>query len=580
MPLDFKQERSPEAAEARLVHGYDIGLPSDVYVHHVPLGTASIVEGIDDDLTSFRATLIHAPTGFGKTHFVLHEVLPKVLQDGGRMLLVSNRVAVSYQQKLEVMKLTDPSEVHCLTPEGILKKTDFGPVKIMTLQALDLFLASTEGRAYAKEVSVLVVDEVHYFTSDVSFNPNTARLLKTIPQLFCRAVRIYMTATPDDVLRPLADAEAKVRRPIAERTGIQFSPLMLGQTPGVNLYQFSTDKYSHLPVRYYRADNELYQEIRNRNKDKWLIFVPSKELGVCMQKELGDDAMFISAASKGSSVWNQLLSEERSPCRVLIATSVLDCGVNLCDDSIRHVVIPFEDPTVFMQALGRARWKGEPRFTLYVKALSAKRLNGLIHQNYELLALAEEIRAHKCCNSYVDRFRQERDCAKNSLLYLGYNNSYEFNTLYYHKLRRQKQYYQQLAEAIDQYGDAAFPRLVHQWLGQTDAYDDRNWLSYSTTERRQGLLIYLASCNGRCLNSETEKKSFSETLHQFYQDITGNKKRDDRGDGYLKTSALNSCLKELKIDGRVTSNGRKGGWIFKMAEDGGKEEPAEEGSKS
>lgn len=343
-----------------MVHGYDIGLPSNVYVHHVPLGTASIAEGIDDELTSFHATLIQAPTGFGKTHFILHEVLPRVLQEGGRMLLVSNRVAVSYQQKREVMELTNPSEIRCLTPEGILQKTDFGPVKIMTLQALDMFLASPEGKDYAKEVSVLVVDEVHYFTSDVSFNPNAARLLKVLPQLFCQAVRIYMTATPDDVLRPLAEAEAKVRRPLAERMGIQFSPLMLGQAPGVNLYRFSSDKYSRLPVRYYRTDNELYPEIRNHDQDKWLIFVPTKELGVSMQKELGDDAVFISAQSKGSPQWNQLLSEKRSSSRVLIATSVLDCGVNLCDDSIRHVVVPFEDPTTFMQALGRVRFKNTP----------------------------------------------------------------------------------------------------------------------------------------------------------------------------------------------------------------------------
>ena len=111
-----------------------------------------------------------------------------------------------------------------------------------------------------------------------------------------------------------------------------------------------------------------------------------------MQKELGDDAVFLSAESKGSPQWNQLLSEKRCASRILIATSVLDCGVNLWDAGIKHVVVPYEDPTTFMQALGRVRFQGTPGFTLYVKALDSKRLNGLIYQNRQLLSLAKEIR--------------------------------------------------------------------------------------------------------------------------------------------------------------------------------------------
>ena len=570
MPLDFQQERSSEAAGARLVHGYDISVPSNVYVHRVPLGTTSIAEGIDDELTSFHATLIQAPTGFGKTHFILHEVLPRVLQEGGRMLLVSNRVAVSYQQKKEVMELTNPSEIRWLTPEGILQKTDFGPVKIMTLQALDMFLASQEGKDYAKEVSVLVVDEVHYFTSDVPFNPNAARLLKILPQRFSQAVRIYMTATPDDVLWPLAQAEAHVQRPLLERSGVLFSPLMLGQAPGVNWYQFTSDKYSHLPVRYYRKDDELYPEIRRHDKDKWMIFVSSKECGLTMQKELGDDVVFLSAESKGSPQWNQLLSEKRCASRILIATSVLDCGVNLWDAGIKHVVVPYEDPTTFMQALGRVRFQGTPGFTLYVKALGTKRLNGLIYQNRQLLSLANEIQEHKCLNRYVDRFRLEQDWAKSSLLYLDYNGRFMLNKLYQHKLRRQMQCYQQLMEAINQYGDSAFPRLVHQWLGQPDAYDERNWIQESarqTAERQLPELI--DKYNGVPLSNESKQQEFARNLAACYSGIMGKEKRIDRNNGKYGLVQLNHMLDELKVRGKINKIGEKGSeiWIL-QTEDG------------
>ena len=566
--MDFRKLKAEKPTNVHLSREYDAHLPDNVRLHPVSPDVTCIADGIDAVLDNFNATIIQAPTGFGKTYFILHEVLPKVVQSGGKMLLVSNRVAVSYQQKLQVMKIVDPSEIGCLTPEGVLKKTDFGPVKIMTLQALDLFLSTAQGREYAKEVSVFVVDEVHYFVADVSFNPSAARLLKVSPKFFVEATLIYMTATLEDALRPVAEAEASAERPMVERTGARFSPLMLGQSPVVNVYQFTSDKYSQLSVRYYKKDDDLYREIMEGGEDKCLIFVSSKERGEILQETLGDDAMFISADSKGSDAWNQLLDEERLPCRVLITTSVLDCGVNIHDEDLKHVVIPFEDRTMFMQALGRVRFKDTPKFTLYVKGISKKRLNGLAYRNRELLSLATEIKQSKCYNRYVDRFRLEGDRTKGALLYLDYDGRYDFNYLLYHKLLRQERYYKELETAIDQYGDAAFPRIVHSWLGQPDTYNDRNWLGYGITKQaQQDLLEFLRECDGKLLAPEADQRAFSKKVHQWYQVITGDKKRDDRGGGYLKTAALNDCLEKLEINGTVKSNGKSGGWIFSMAED-------------
>ena len=563
--IDFRKLKTEVPTNAHLSRKYDAHLPGNVRLHPVSTDVTCIAEGIDAVLGSFDAVIIQAPTGFGKTYFILHEVLPRVLQSGGKMLLVSNRLAVSYQQKLEVIEMVEPSEIGCLTPEGVLKKTDFGPVKIMTLQALDFFLSTTQGREYAKEVSVLVVDEVHYFTSDISFNPNAARLLNIIPQLFNEATRIYMTATLEDTLLPVAEAEGRAKRPLVERTGARFSPLMLGQTPVIDLYQYKYGKYSSLPIRYFHHDDELYHEIRESGEDKWLIFVPSKELGAVLQETIGDDAEFISADSKGSNVWNQLLDEERLPCRVLITTSVLDCGVNIHDEDLKHVVIPFEDRTMFMQALGRVRFKGTPKFTLYIKTVSQKRLNGLVHRNSALLSLAVEIKQSKHYNRYVDRFRLEGDRTKGALLYLDYDGRYKFNELLYHKLLRQESYYKQLETAIDQYGDSAFPRLVHQWLGQPDSYDDRNWLDYNTIqEGMQDLLSFLGEYSGRHLTSEDEQRRFSDELHCFYQKITKNKKEPRGKRKFLEMAALNNCLEELGISGAVRNGGAGGGWHFSM----------------
>lgn len=566
--LNFEQNHPEKPIQAHLECRYDVHLPENVLQHPVSPDVTCIADGIDTVLTSYDATLIAAPTGFGKTHWVLYEILQKVNQHGGKMLLVSNRVAVSYQQKFEVLKLVAPSELRCFTPEGVVKRTDFGPVKIMTLQALDLFLSNPAGREYAKEVSVLVVDEVHYFAADVAFNPNAMRLLKVIPQLFNKAVRIYMTATPEDVIRPLAQAEANAKRPMVERIGARFSPLSVGQAPVINLYRYESSKYQSLTIRYFDEYDELYPLIENSGDDKWLLFVSNKSDGESIKGKI-DDAVFVSSESKGSDAWNELLSEEKSHHHVLITTSVLDCGVNIHDDKLKHVVIPFEDRTAFMQALGRKRFNGKPNFTLYIKSISKKRLNGLMHRNRELCYLAEDIKHHHNYNGFVDRFRHEGDPAKNALLYLDYDNHYKLNDLQCHSLYRQHRYYEELMELIDQYGKSAFPRLVHQWLDQPDAYDERNWLNYNAGKQvREDLEIFLKETNNRLLATEDEQRSFSDRVHQFYFAITGTKKRKGRGKGgYLKMDALNNCFEELGIKGAVRNGGTGGGWIFTIETD-------------
>ena len=161
--LDFRKEKSEVAVKAFLSREYDTRLPSNVQLHPVSSDVNCIAEGIDADLNSFDAIFIQAPTGFGKTHFIIHEVLPKVIQTGGKMLLVSNRVAVSFQQKLDILKAVHGDQ-NSLPVKQLLAGTsdcDFGPVRVLTLQSLDALLNSKKGQNIAKAISVLVVDEAH-----------------------------------------------------------------------------------------------------------------------------------------------------------------------------------------------------------------------------------------------------------------------------------------------------------------------------------------------------------------------------------------------------------------------------------
>lgn len=584
MQLQFEKEKKEPEIKARLISKYDDAYcPDNVTGPIVVSDVATIAEGISRDLTDYHATLIESPPGFGKTWFILHEILPRVRETGGKLLLVSNRIAVSYQQKIEVLKALNGDELEDYTEKGLLKKTDFGEnddnpdmVKILTLQALEPFLRSPKGIAYSKEVSVLCVDEVQYFTSDY-FCPSAARLLERLPQIFNHAVRVYLSATPEDVLVPLSEAEQAAQRPIMERMGITPSPLCWGERPSITWYRFVDNRYCDLPIRYYREESELLDQIESSGQDGWLIFVQTKSSGEALVEKLGDEAVFISADKKGTKAWNELLRKEKLPCRILVTTSVIDCGVNIQDENLKHVVVPYEDHAMFIQALGRKRFKGEPKFTLYVRAISKKRLKDLIYQNERLLDFADQIEHSASCNWALEKLLNDGTPAERSLLSRGNDNRWGPNAPYVHKLHRQRYFYQQLQKLFELYGDSAFPHLVHQWLGQSSAYDEHNWLGYDVAkEGIQALLAFLGEYNGRLLSTESEQRMFSITLHRYYKSITGDRRNDNRGDGYKKTSALNTCLKKLGINGEVKSKGPDSGWVFNMVAGGGIKEPSEE----
>lgn len=580
------KKEPPKEAVARWVSKYDDDYcPPNVHEPLIFTEVSHIEDKLTFDIEDLRdpdPILIQAPTGFGKTWWIINAVLPVVVQLRGRMLIASNRTAASIQQKIEVAKKVEGKDTKwAKKPHTLVIKDweDFGPVKVMTLQRLNEFLKTEEGRAYAKKVSVVVLDECHYFTSDSPFNRNTAELLDVFPELFKNAKRIYLSATPEDVIPPLAEKELQVpegmtlermESVIGGTERRHYRPPKVRQYPCIKWYKFVSDKYAGVPVRYFKENNELTTKIMSTGSEGWLIFVQSKQEGQELERVIGPDACFISADSKDSQEWQTLVSEERLPCRVLIATSVLDCGVNINDDNLLHVAVPYADKAMFIQALGRKRFKKGQKFTLYVHTIDVKRLNGLMKQNRDLISLADKIAKSKSMKWILDDLLEPTATqAERSLIYLNKEGEWTANYLYIHKLYRQKFFYKGLKEAIDQYGDSAFPRLVHQWLGQPDAYDDQNWIGESAVKKAESELeAIIAEYNGTLLSKETDQQEFGRRLDSCYFAICGKVKRTDRKGGKYGHVQLNHILAELGIRGTIEKIGKKGSeaWVLKVAD--------------
>jgi len=203
-----------------------------------------------------------------------------------------------------------------------------------------------------------------------------------------------------------------------------------------------------------------------------------------MAQKLGEAARFISAEEKESEAWKALIFSEKLPCRILVTTTVLDCGMNIHDTNLRHVAVLFEDRTTLLQAMGRKRCEMGEDFTLYIQSPYRRRLNWLIEENEKLLRVVDRVNLTSSGDNrqlFAELWHQGTQ-SMTAMVLTPYNGQLRLNNVAVHKVRRQAYYYRQLSLLMDEQRETAFPRLVHQWLGQKNGYKEENWLEYDDVQ--------------------------------------------------------------------------------------------------
>ena len=99
--LVYTCDKDEEYLEHVLKHHMPEGLLRDVLAPEVPYWKPQ------------TPVMIEAPTGSGKSTFVYQELIPRCLHRGGHLLLLSNRVALSYHQKMEIIEALDSPLKKC-----------------------------------------------------------------------------------------------------------------------------------------------------------------------------------------------------------------------------------------------------------------------------------------------------------------------------------------------------------------------------------------------------------------------------------------------------------------------------------
>lgn len=523
------------ATVVRIPTGEKWRYPDD-YNTYIPRKKKSVADAIGDEYLKWNPNtpvLISAQTGAGKNYFVKTVLLPEAARLGKKILIISNRIALSYQTKEDIVKSLN---VKIYSSEWLREQDEFDYVTIFTYQK---FIAKINNIS-AEEYLYVVLDEAHFFMSDAIFNYKTGYILDRISKKFFTSIRVYMTATPDEVGGYILDSETKNKPLYADN--FQFLA-----------YDLERD-YSYIQPVYFKEDEEIVKEIEIdvNNEEKWLIFVTNKEKGKMLQDKLREakiDAVYLDSESKEGSMeefYFKILYDDTFPNKVLISTSVLDNGVNFKDTRLKNIVIFSYDKTTFLQMVGRKRIeKNGETVKLYIQNKTAGMLNGKRHiltEKQEAICMFDKDKdkfLSEYYSSTVDKFK-----IVHGLFYFVKGDCY-YNHLGYAKISNDIQFLSNLIDKIKEDPSAGIKEQL-SWLRLAETFNEENWLSCNgCQENREKLNNFFIKAVGQTYCGKDEQEEFGTNLKSLYHKAYGPRK-NERGNFY-GIKLVNDILEELKM---------------------------------
>ena len=298
-----------------------------------------------------KKILISAPTGMGKTTFVVETLLNDARMRGKKLIILCNRRLLRLQYWYgAVKKFTDYSEIDKC-------------VKILTYQEVaEMIKRQVSIKKFLDEYETVVCDEAHYFYADSDFNPlGTYVLLQELTGACATKSLIFMSATMDKV-RPLIVQTIKNCLSRLSRTGRRTEIRDMNEQ--ILEYDFSTfADYARFQCACV-PDWETLCQLLVESPKKSVIFVNDKKKGCVLAEQMIKtgkiERMEIAVLNadnldSDSEVIQELAICNRLRPKILITTAVLDNGVSIHDSEVGNVLIETESKIEFLQMLGRVR---------------------------------------------------------------------------------------------------------------------------------------------------------------------------------------------------------------------------------
>lgn len=511
----------------------------DFYWRHTMSG--SITESLEPIVPTWshqNGVFICAQPGRGKTTFIKEEIIPAAIEKRKNVLLLSSRLANSVQQKrLIAQKLGLQTTLEGLSEIGLQRHTDFGSVKIMTYQSVQGFLNDPDAKGWIRNCAYLVCDECHFFAVDALFNFFAGSALRNLVCRFSHAVRIYMTATPYDVQRCIAAAERDEYSAIQD---FACNERIFTCDRYIEFYNFPVD-YSAYCVDFIREYEDVIPKIEENPDEKWLIFCENKQKGMLLKNRLCEvhqiRAAYLDADSKESKEWEKLCREERFDEQVMLCTTVLDCGVNIHDKKLGHIVLAADNQTTFIQCIGRKRLDSNETLQVHVLEINPKTLVGRRASITRKLNLAQKFDAGNHLD-ILDMMANTSDPDCSALFRYASDAHYRKGGGVFkskeaeYVLRRRKDFYERMSS-----DKATYREEVARWLGNTARITEENHVL-------QIEKFYAAHKNVAL--TDDEKGEFKNLVFAYAASIGIDIIRESRK-GASKEVALNHILEDARL---------------------------------
>lgn len=298
-----------------------------------------------------KKIIITAPTGMGKTTFILEVLLPYLKARRKKLLILCNRRLLRMQYWNELLKKFD-----CY---GDLQES----VELKTYQQL---AKEIENGGLMEDLlcgcSVIVCDEAHYFYADSDFNGfGTYVLLQELIRAGIGREMIFLSATTEKV-KPLIDQTIKncgthLRLSSDRRLSLECTQIL--EYDYSHLEDYTRFKCMSVP------DEDTMCEIFASSPKKSIIFLDDKDKAASIKKKMENRGIeskqiVVLNAENLDDTQNKRFVEKltithKLDCKIFITTSVIDNGVSIHDSDVENLAIITESKTSFIQMLGRVR---------------------------------------------------------------------------------------------------------------------------------------------------------------------------------------------------------------------------------
>lgn len=561
---------------------------------------------------SWRAgeqVFISAGTGRGKNTFIKNELLRHC--GNQKVVIFENRQSLMQQQIIDIISEINPKFIKYKYNEilhenmVIFGEGDNLDIMIISYQcaALNCMLRDNRFLDFCSQARYLVFDEAHYILDDANFNKGISFFVQTfLGKSFPNATKIFMSGTMEGIYDYVQYMNRFPKEPldIIEKKEEDFfsdnlSGIVWKQENFNSVLSLPTD-YSYIqPYKYKTIDDICSQIAQTPIDEKWLIFVKSIEEGAELKSRLqgicGNLVCFLSAENKNSEenkeIYNQLIRECRFDCRVLIATTVIYNGINVKDDNVKHIVLPFAPMSIVKQLLGRKRVSENETVKVYFPDVSCKnvkkRYRDCIKDCMEIINLNFNMQQNAACqlnglvNSSPSKYYYlfPNGSSANNYMFVQFNypaiyKLYYDTCFYIFVLQRMN------PESKDTKSD--FIKILLTHLDIEDKYDDVIDITVKTSaeeieEAKAAFSEYLESLIGIDIVSPDENNSYEKFLelkskiNEMYKIIHNNKPLDTQWknkERFFSEEKVKAFLLELSLPYEIQSESSKGKRITKV----------------